>query len=359
MWRSFTPPKSNILLETNKDQKFSTSLVNGFTFLGCLFFSFLSGYFTEAIFRTKTLKEFLKMRIFRIFIPTLVGILLFAPMQSYVSLLQAGTKISYFDFYFRIFLNYNVRPSHLWFLYFLILFTILHILTRRITLPLAFLLNKESDQKSFIQEFKTIIVFTFISFVGTCMINFYFLKDESWFAIEPVNFVYNFTFFLCGSFLISKETFLLEPQLDRFWIWTPLALLSFWGFYEISRIDPFWSYFGYTGNWRRILHIFSKCASGWLMIRLLIGIFQKFFDFKNDRTEYMRTASLPIYLLHHPVSLLAGYFVVHSSLGLAEKFILHLLSVFGITFAIYHFLIRPFYWTNLILGNQTQAKKNT
>ncbi|ASV06476.1 acyltransferase [Leptospira interrogans serovar Canicola] len=170
-------------------------------------FFFLSGYFTEAIFRTKTLKEFLKMRIFRIFIPTLIGILLFAPMQSYISLLQAGTKISYFDFYFRIFLNYNIRPSHLWFLYFLILFTILHLLTRKITLPLALLLNNEPDQKSFIQEFKTIIVFTFISFIGTCIINFYFLKDESWFAVEPVNFIYNFTFFLCGSFLISKETF--------------------------------------------------------------------------------------------------------------------------------------------------------
>ncbi|WP_061234148.1 acyltransferase family protein [Leptospira interrogans] len=322
-------------------------------------FFFLSGYFTEAIFRTKTLKEFLKMRIFRIFIPTLIGILLFAPMQSYISFLQAGTKISYFDFYFRIFLNYNIRPSHLWFLYFLILFTMLHLLTRKITLPLALLLNNEPDQKSFIQEFKTIIVFTFISFIGTCIINFYFLKDESWFAIEPVNFIYNFTFFLCGSFLISKGTFFLEPQSDRFWIWVPFALLSFWGFYEISRIDPFWSYFGYTGNWRRILHIFSKCAAGWLMIRLLIGLFQKFFDFKNNWTEYMRTASLPIYLLHHPVSLLAGYFVVHSSLGLAEKFILHLLSVFGITFVIYHFLIRPFYWTNLILGNQIQAKKNT
>lgn len=147
------------------------------------------------------------MRIFRIFIPTLIGILLFAPMQSYISLLQAGTKISYFDFYFRIFLNYNIRPSHLWFLYFLILFTMLHLLTRKITLPLALLLNNEPDQKSFIQEFKTIIVFTFISFIGTCIINFYFLKDESWFAVEPVNFIYNFTFFLCGSFLISKETF--------------------------------------------------------------------------------------------------------------------------------------------------------
>ncbi|EMG00034.1 hypothetical protein LEP1GSC123_2539 [Leptospira borgpetersenii str. 200701203] len=94
------------------------------------------------------------------------------------------------------------------------------------------------------------------------------------------------------------------------------------------------------------------------MIRLLIGLFQKFFDFKNNGTEYMRTASLPIYLVHHPVSLLTGYFVVHTSLGLAEKFLLHLLFVFGITFAIYHFLIRPFHWVNLILGNQTYTKKN-
>ncbi|MDI7236557.1 acyltransferase family protein [Leptospira santarosai] len=322
-------------------------------------FFFLSGYFTEAIFRTKTLKEFLRMRIFRIFIPTVVGILLFAPMQSYVSLLQTGTQISYFDFYFRIFLNANIRPSHLWFLYFLILFTILHLFTRRLTLSLTTLLKKEPDRQGFAQEWKTITVFTFVSFVGTCIINFYFMKDESWFAIEPVNFIYNYTFFLCGSLLISNEILLLEPRSDRFWIWAPLAFLTFWGFYEISRIDPFWSYFGYTGDWRRILHILSKCAAGWLTIRLLIGLFQRFFDFKNDRTEYMRTASLPIYLVHHPVSLLTGYFVVHTSLGLAEKFLLHLFLVIGITFAIYHFLIRPFRWVNLVLGNQTYTKKNS
>ncbi|MCG6192446.1 acyltransferase family protein [Leptospira sp. FAT2] len=321
-------------------------------------FFFLSGYFTEAIFRAKPLKDFLRMRIFRIFIPTVVGVLLFAPMQSYISLLQDGERISYLDFYIQIFLNGNIRPSHLWFLYFLILFTILHLFVRKATLPLTALLKKEPAQKGFAQEWKTITVFTFISFAGTCMINLYFMKDESRFAIEPVNFVYNYTFFLCGSLLISKEKLLLEPQSDRFWIWAPLALLTFWGFYEISRIDPFWSYFGYTGDWRRILHILSKCAAGWLMIRLLIGLFQKFFDFKNEQTEYMRTASLPIYLVHHPVSLLAGYFVVHTSLGLAEKFVLHLFLVFSITFAIYHFLIRPFRWVNLVLGNQTQAKKN-
>ncbi|PJZ55583.1 acyltransferase family protein [Leptospira barantonii] len=321
-------------------------------------FFFLSGYFTEAIFRAKALKDFLRMRIFRIFIPTVIGILLFAPMQSYISILQSGEQVSYLDFYFRIFLNGNIRPSHLWFLYFLILFTVLHILIRGVTLPLTVLLKKEPSQKGFAQEWKTILVFTFISFVGTCLINFYYMKDDSWFAIEPVNFVYNYTFFLCGSLLISKENLLLEPQSDRFWIWAPLALVAFGAFYEISRIDPFWSYFGYTGNWRRILHILFKCAAGWLMIRLLIGLFQKFCDFKNDQTEYMRTASLPIYLVHHPVSLLVGYFVVHTSLSLPAKFALHLISVFGITFAIYHFLIRPFHWVNLILGNQTQQKKN-
>ncbi|EMG00046.1 hypothetical protein LEP1GSC123_2540 [Leptospira borgpetersenii str. 200701203] len=165
------------------------------------------------------------MRIFRIFIPTVAGILLFAPMQSYISLLQAGEKISYFDFYFRIFLNGRIRPSHLWFLYFLILFTILHLFTRRITLLLTTFLRKEPDQQGFAQEWKTITVFTFISFAGTCMINFYFMKDESWFAIEPVNFIYNYTFFFCGSLLISNEILLLEPRSDRFWIWAPLAFL--------------------------------------------------------------------------------------------------------------------------------------
>lgn len=322
-------------------------------------FFFLSGYFTEAVFRSKTLTDFLRMRLFRIFIPTVVGILLFAPMQSYVSLLQAGERVSYFDFYIRIFLNGNVRPSHLWFLYFLILFTVLHLVIRKFTLALEIPLKRNTDRGGFGAEFGTILYFTLISFLGTCAINLFYMKDDSWYAVEPVNFVYNYTFFLCGSLLISKENLLLEPVSDRIAVWVGLALLTFWGFYEISRIDPFWSYFGYTGSWRRILHVFLKCATGWLMIRLLIGIFRKYFNFRDERTEYMRTGSLPIYLVHHPVSLLAGYFTVHSSLGLWLKFPLHLILVFAITLAIYHFLIRPFRWVNLILGNQVAPKKNS
>lgn len=321
-------------------------------------FFFLSGYFTEAVFRSKTLIDFLRMRLFRIFIPTVAGILLFAPMQSYVSLLQSGESPSYFDFYIRIFLNGNIRPSHIWFLYFLILFTVLHLFIRKLTLGFGIPLRNESPRAGFAAEFGTVLYFTLISFAGTCAINLFYMKDDSWYAIEPVNFVYNYTFFLCGSLLISKETLLLEPLSDKIAVWAALAFAAFWGFYEISRIDPFWSYFGYTGAWRRILHIFLKCSAGWLMIRLLIGVFRRYYNFQDGKTEYVRTGSLPIYLVHHPVSLLVGYLTVHTPLGLWEKFPLHLTLVFAITLAIYHLLIRPFRWVNLILGNQVAPKNN-
>lgn len=330
-------------------------------------FFVLSGYFTERTFLSKTLQEFLRLRGLRIILPLIPGILLFAPMQYYVNALQEGYTGNYFSFLWEEFLLKNPAPSHLWFILYLALYTFLYlgirpamIRIRSWILPLNRYGEGNSD-KGPVRKWEALLIAGIWSTLWTCAINYFFLKDEKYFTIEPVQFVYDFSFFLLGTFLWGRESLFLKGSTENREI-AVLALLSifFFGvFYWISTIDPYWSYFGYAGIGIRILHIFLKCLGGWIWIAFFIRLFQKFFFETSSFTAYLRESSLPVYLIHHPISLGIGFLVVETSLSIWLKFGLHIVLVYAVTFGVYHFVIRGSNFWLTILGNRGLSfKKN-
>ncbi|EQA44765.1 acyltransferase [Leptospira broomii serovar Hurstbridge str. 5399] len=322
-------------------------------------FFFLSGYFSERTFRSKGLFDFIRLRGFRIIIPLISGIILFAPMQYYIAALIDGYQENYFVFLWNEFLLNNPRPSHLWFLQYLVLYTFLYVAIRPILSKIGqylFPYSRYGDAE--IEPFsrkrwEVLLILGIWSTFWTCLVNYFFLKDSTYFTVEPVQFVYDITFFAAGGFFLNKEKTILmgETTGKEILLLGFFALLAFNGFYWIKGIDPFWSYFGYTGDWRRILHIFLKCLGGWLWVSFFIRLFQFFFSGKNSFSEYLRDSSLPVYLVHHPVALGIGFIIVQKPWSVWMKFPLHLLSTYFLTFAIYHFLIRNSHFLNSLLGN--------
>lgn len=323
-------------------------------------FFVLSGYFTERIYLSKTFNEFLKLRALRIILPLIPGIILFAPMQYYVNALQEGYQGNYFRFLWEEFLLKNPAPSHLWFILYLALYTFLYLGVRPVVskignliLPVSRYGENSSASKQLI-KWETILIAGIWCTIWTCGINYFFLKDEKYFNIEPVQFVYDFSFFLFGSFLIGREGTVLKGKIERSEILFLgiLSIISFGAFYWISTIDPYWSYFGYTGYSNRILHIFLKCLGGWIWIEFFIRLFQLYFYHTNKLSSYLRESSLPVYLIHHPISLGVGFLVVSSGLSIWIKFALHIFLVYLVTFAIYHFVIRDSNFWLTVLGNK-------
>ncbi|EMJ97492.1 acyltransferase [Leptospira sp. B5-022] len=323
-------------------------------------FFVLSGYFTERIYLSKTLKEFLKLRALRIILPLIPGIILFAPMQYYVNALQEGYQENYFKFLWEEFLLKNPAPSHLWFILYLALYTFLYLGIRPVIHRIGtFILppsryGEEEPEKRPSVKWETLLIAGIWCTIWTCSINYFFLKDEKYLNIEPVQFVYDFSFFLFGSFLIGKESTILKGKTNHFEI-VLLGFLafSFFGlFYWVSTIDPFWSYFGYAGFGMRILHIFLKCLGGWIWIAFFIRLFQLFFNKAGKLNSYLRESSLPVYLIHHPISLGIGFLVVSTGLSIWIKFSLHILLVYAITFLTYHFIIRDSDFWLTVLGNK-------
>ncbi|TGM12131.1 acyltransferase [Leptospira selangorensis] len=323
-------------------------------------FFVLSGYFTERIYLSKTLKEFLRLRALRIILPLIPGIILFAPMQYYVNALQEGYQGNYFKFLWEEFLLKNPAPSHLWFILYLALYTFLYLGVR----PLVSRIGKyilpssrygeEGSKKRPSVKWETLLIAGIWCTIWTCGINYFFLKDQKYLNIEPVQFIYDFSFFLFGSFLIGKESTILKGKTNRFEI-ILLGFLSFifFGlFYWVSTIDPYWSYFGYTGFGMRILHIFLKCLGGWIWIAFFIRLFQLFFNKTGKLSSYLRESSLPVYLIHHPISLGVGFLVISTGLSIWIKFSLHIFFVYALTFLVYHFVIRDSNFWLTVLGNK-------
>ncbi|TGK06067.1 acyltransferase [Leptospira selangorensis] len=323
-------------------------------------FFVLSGYFTERIYLSKTLKEFLRLRALRIILPLIPGIILFAPMQYYVNALQEGYQGNYFKFLWEEFLLKNPAPSHLWFILYLALYTFLYLGVRPLVSRIGkFILpssryGEEGSEKRPSVKWETLLIAGIWCTIWTCGINYFFLKDQKYLNIEPVQFIYDFSFFLFGSFLIGKESTILKGKTNRFEI-ILLGFLSFifFGlFYWVSTIDPYWSYFGYTGFGMRILHIFLKCLGGWIWIAFFIRLFQLFFNKTGKLSSYLRESSLPVYLIHHPISLGVGFLVISTGLSIWIKFSLHIFFVYALTFLVYHFVIRDSNFWLTVLGNK-------
>lgn len=86
----------------------------------------------------------------------------------------------------------------------------------------------------------------------------------------------------------------------------------------------------------------------WLLAVLYLGI--RWLDFPNRAMAYARDSILPFYVIHHPVVLVVGSFVVALNLGVWPKFGLLILFGLSATLLIYELGVRRWRLTRLLFG---------
>ena len=93
-------------------------------------------------------------------------------------------------------------------------------------------------------------------------------------------------------------------------------------------------------NIRNILMDELYIFYGWMAIMMLFGIGQSKMNFHNRVSIYLTQASFPIYILHMPILVVAGFFVLKLPVGVAGQFLLTVLISFIGTFFIYDIVKR-------------------
>lgn len=263
----------------------------------------ISGISCRYALQKRTARQFAAERTKKLLIPFLFGLVVLVPAMTYVAeVFFNGYTGTYWQQYVLFFTKVTdltgyrggFTPAHLWFLVYLYLISFAALLIICL-------------QKKYFPKF------------GGGKLSYYailFLFVPEWLSLYVLNIGGKslgqfLLLFLFGYYIFSEESILLTVKKYRF-VSLALALLS-GGFYTylycIANVRSSWI----TG-----LYIFF----GWMGIITLLGIGQTRLDFHNRASDYLTCASFPVYILHMPVLVVVGFFVLKLPVGVAGQFLL-------------------------------------
>ena len=323
----------------------------------------------------RSLAEFARERFQRLCIPFIIVLLLLVPPQTYFRLASdPAYQASYIDFLPRFFdVSFSMafpafvtaspetglfHTAHLWFLYDLILFTLL-------LLP-GFLYLRQPAGRKLVERFVRVssgpwTIFLLALPVAVIEAAFGTEMSGGWNQL-----VYLF-FMVYGFLLAADERFgeALGKHRKRGLVLalagTAGGLAAYAVFFAPGSVDPLQSY-----DPGSILLRFVKGVVGWCWLVAILGSIEtarKRRRAKNtghERTDrqvmlnrierYANEAVLPFYLLHQTLIVIIGFYAVRLHAGAPLKFLIISLASLATTLLLYEFLIKRTRLTRFLFG---------
>ncbi|MGA3118232.1 MAG: acyltransferase family protein [Syntrophobacteraceae bacterium] len=293
-------------------------------------FFLLAGWSSMASIRSAGAGNFIRKRCRRLLVPFFAGIYLLCPAIKYIELL-GGTSfkingpellgpipMSFVEFLPKYYARFNwVTWSHLWFLVYLMFYCL-------VFLPVLVRLAREDSETGILHlpGWLAYVPFVPLGLLLACFKGWWPFYPSLW--KDWVNLGYFGLFFLIGAVMETCPAF--ERCVRR--NWAPLGLIGLAGFA------------GVVWNVETDLGRFLVAVAAWGCACGFMGLAARFHPVENKLVKYLREASLPIYLLHHTVVLVLGWYVVHLDAGIAVKIAILLPLSVLITFSVYEGLIR-------------------
>ena len=269
----------------------------------------------------RTNKQFVAERTKKLLIPFFFGLLVLVPVMTYTAEVffngYTGTYWQQYELFFTKetdLTGYHggFTPGHLWFLLYLFVISLAALLI-------------VSLQKKCLPKFKIDSVsyfFLVLLFVPEWLCQYILNiggKSLGQFMI----------LFLFGYYILSEESILQKLKQYRY---VSLAICILSG----SLYTYLYCFENLRTIWMTGLYIFF----GWMGIITLLGIGQTTLNFHNRLSVYFTRASFPVYILHMPVLVVAGFFVLQLPVGVTGQFLLIVLVSFIATFFIYEMVKR-------------------
>ncbi|QMW01962.1 acyltransferase family protein [Spirosoma foliorum] len=311
---------------------------------------FISGVGVSFSLRKRSVLAFFGERIVRLFIPLVFSMFFVIPLQVYFERLQEH-KIneSYWHFYPTV---WSLTPypegtltwSHLWFVVYLFVFTIL-------LLPVFALLKINALQR-IKQKLNPLFSHPLANLsLAIPFIVYYFL----WYIRWPVQgslfddwYLFNssITFYFLGYFLADLPSFWQTCEIYRnyFLAVTVVCLVVlFWKYYWLVELPK-------EQNTALYLYGFFDGLHIWSIILTVVGFARRYLNFSNRTLVYLTAAVYPFYILHQTIIVATGYYIVQWESPIFVKLIVLISTCFILTFSLYHFLIRPFVVMRILYG---------
>ncbi len=301
-------------------------------------FFILSGAAVYYSLKSRTAGQFLQERTTRILVPLVgVGIFILGPIQIYLDRLTHGEfSGNFFQFYPHYFDglygfggNFAFMGVHLWYLMDIFLFSL-------VALPLFLPYGKAG--KSLLSRLAgkmnnpwiLLLIYLLLLGVAGGVTN---LAGLGWTEqMGSWDILSYFAFFIYGYLIFSTER--IQDIVRRYCFVTLIAASILTLAHLVLTFVP--SLSSMYDSWP--LDLRGLCTWSWIMA--LVGIGRRFLNYTNKFLGYANEAVLPFYILHQPVILLIGYFVVQWTLPVFAKYFIIAASSFIAIMVLYEFLVR-------------------
>ncbi len=314
----------------------------------------ISGMGTAYALSFRSSGQFVKERFIRLYIPLAFGMLFIVSPQVYIERLVNGQyQASIWDWFSSgTFLNGiypegNFSWNHLWFLPYLLVFSLL--------LTPVFVLLRNNPSGRFISWLKrSIDANPYFLFYFIIPLYLYESLLEPFFNVthnlvwDWFNFISSLTLFFYGFLLVSiKEAFWKAVVKIRYvtlivGLVVFAGLLMIWLMLEDSIIVHF-------------SEALLKVTNFWAWILTIFGFASVHLNRRSVAVVYANRAVYPFYILHQTVTIVIAYFIYDEPWGLFPKAMILVLGTFGVSFLFYEFLIRRFRWTWILFGLKKES----
>ncbi len=352
----------------NTDASFFFVILCGFISLWHMpLFFLLAGWSAFASLSMRGTGDFLKERFFRLLVPLVAGCVLLMPSIKYLEL-SSGLDANYTGLYVAPALQDSFRqviPSglsvaapfnesfldflptfftdlsrftwaHLWFVAYLLTFTILY-------LPLFGRILRSREW--FKGEISHVWVYAPILPLAVIQVT----MRERWPGLQTLvddwaNFTYYSTFLMAG-FLLARF-----PSLEAAAHGERKRALA------IGLIATLVLLLGVLGVFSSPAVMLAHSAiAGWCFVLAFLGWARRMLSFTTPALRYLTESAFPVYLLHQSAIVIPGYFLIQLPLGLWTKFVLLLTVSSALTLTVYHLLVRPFAAPRFLCGMKARA----
>jgi glucans biosynthesis protein C len=313
--------------------------------------------------RARTARTFVTERLGRLLVPLVVGVVLIVPPQIYYSLRSNGEDPgSYWQFLGRFFGGELFESAHLWFLWYLLVYSLL-------LLPLLLHLQRDAGQKALDR-------LTLLSTRpgGLLLLGLPVAVVEAAFGSAGAGGwnVLAYVPFLVLGFLISADRRFRDAVVAA---WLPALVVGVLALgalfvivhYDIGGADQ---QLGTGYDLRGVVWRLLKGIAGWAwtlaVFSLANFLVRPAFRWRRpaatdgpgplrpgrlDRVaRYANQAVLPFYVLHQTPIVIIGFYVVQWNLNLFAKYLIISLSSLTVTLAVYDLAIRRTNPTRVLFG---------
>lgn len=317
---------------------------------------FISGAVTWFMVKRRTVGGFVLLRLRRLFIPLVVGVLVIVPPQVYMERLTQGYSGSYWEFYGSIF-RFEPYPTgnfswhHLWFIVYLFLYDVIlapffkwcaSSRSRKFMNALHFF---GRGKNVYLLMLPTVVMFSrwVMDYPGT--------NDL---IHDPLYFFYWLSFVVVGYLCMVQPAIMDSIERNR------RFSLSMAFLFIIVLNALRWTGFAFEhvrGDWGTYLYLARYPINTWFWLFAIVGYGKRYLTQPFPGKSYINESIYPFYILHQTVIVIIAYFVVRSSDGIGLKYTFIVLTTLAVSMTVYHLFIRPYGAMRFLFGMKPNAPR--